>query len=178
MNEPAGTTKSPLANVSDALQPAHEPEIEHPRTAGAPFAPSPIATPLRELMTPLSSSPIPFSSGRNERAPTSAAPSLQATVETAPPSPCIEPVKIEQDDPAVVALENGREDGRGNHEERLEYREQEGTGNVRESSILYYVPPSPGQVERGEPLTGWLWEPPWLRRKVTEFAQRNMRGDQ
>ena len=181
MNVAAGTTKSPLAKNPDASSspPVHEPEVENPRTSETLLAPPSIVTPLRGLMTPPSPSPMPSSSGQKESASSFAAPSsLQATVETAPPTPCVGPVKGEPDDPAAVALQEGPEEGREDHEGGPEDREQESISDMEEPPTLFYVQPSPEQIQRGEPLTGWLCEPGWLRRRVRDFAQQNMRGEQ
>lgn len=177
MNEPPGMTESPVDDDPGTLPPVHEPEVELPRTAG--FLPTPVsaATSLLAPITPPWSSPLPPSSGRKSVASSRASPSLfQATVESAPPTPRIGPAEVGDEDPSAVALD-GRE---GSSEESVEERgdrEQERPGSMREPPTLIYLPPSPGQIRRGEPVTGWLCEPGWIRRRLRDFTQGNMQGD-
>ncbi|KAG6357374.1 hypothetical protein INS49_013251 [Diaporthe citri] len=175
MNEPAGITKSPVFVNPFAAPPMNEPDVEHPRSREDIPTPFSAATPLQAFITPPWSSPLPPSSGQEGGVSQS---SLQATVETAPPTPCMDPVKVDQDDPAPVALEEGRED---RNEDRVEGHgdpQQDSPGGIGEPPTLFYVQPSPEQIQRGEPLTGWLCEPQWLRRRLRDLTRGNMQGDQ
>lgn len=163
-----------------------EPEVEHPRTNGALAEPLWAATPpLRAPMTPpSSSSPLPpGGSDQHSGASMYFSPSrLQATVESAPPSPSTGSVSVGPDDPAAaVVLEEGQqaEEQQGNEHQGEESRGREGSpvGGVGEPPALVYVQPSPEQMLRGEPLTGWLCDPEWLRRRVRDFTLVGMQGD-
>lgn len=179
MNEPAGVTVLPVNDKSGALPPTHEPEIELARAAE--FVPTPVsaATSLLAPITPPCFSPLPPNSVHRRVASGRASPSLfQATVESAPPTPHIEPAEGGHDESAPFALDERSEEGHENRMEERGEREQEVPGGVGEPPTLIYVPPSPGQIQRGEPLTGWLCEPGWIRRRFRDFTQGNMRGDQ
>lgn len=179
MNEPLGIKVLPVNDNPDAPPPIHEPEVELPRAAELLPTPASAATSLLAPITPPWFSPLPPSLVQRGGGSVRASPSLfQATVESAPPTPRIEPEETGREDPAAFALEEGPEEG---HEDRMEERgdrEQERPGGVGEPPTLIYVPPSPGQIRRGEPLTGWLCEPGWIRRRLRDFTQGNMRGDQ
>lgn len=155
-----------------ALWQVHEPEVERPRTNEALAEPLWVPTPLRAPITPPSSSPIPPGSEQQSGTSRYFSPSrLQATVESAPPSPSIDPVSVAPNDPPAVVLEDGHEEERGNEHQGKESRDrQERPGGVGEPPALVYVQPSPEQMQRGEPLTGWLCDPEWLRRRVREFT--------
>lgn len=179
MNGPAAIMESTVISNPYAAPPMDEPDVEHPRSREDIPTPFSAATSLRAFITPPWSSPLPPSSGQKSDASSCASPSpLQATVETAPPTPCIDPVKVDQDDPAPVALEEGREEGNENHTEGHEDRGQDNPGGMGEPPTLFYLQPSPGQIQRGEPLTGWLCEPEWLRRRLRDLTLGNMQGDQ
>lgn len=175
MKEPSGITVLPVDDNPDAPPPIHEPDVELPRAAELLPSPFSAATSLLAPITPPWLSPLPPSSVHRRVASGRASPNLfQATVESAPPTPHIEPAEDGHDDPAPSALEERSEEG---HEKdrvggRGE-REQEADG-VGEPPTLIYVPPSPGQIQRGEPLTGWLCEPGWIRRRLRDFTQGNM----
>lgn len=129
-------------------------------------------------MTPPSSSPLPPGSEQQSGASRYFSPSrLQATVESAPPSPSIEPVKVASDDPAAVVLEEELE-GKENEHQGGESRDGQSQAGVGEPPALVYVQPSPEQMQRGEPLTGWLCDPEWLRRRVRDFTLRSTQGNQ
>lgn len=182
MNEPIGLTETPVVNNPDGLVRAGEPEVENPRTNKIPVSPLWTATPLRAPMAPPSSSPPPPGSEQPGRAFSYFSPSplhFQATVESAPPTPSTEPVKVGQDDSAAFVLEEGREEG-GNEDQMEESgdRKPESSGGVGEPPALVYVQPSPGQLESGVPLTGWLCDPEWLRRRFRDFTLGNMQGNQ
>lgn len=175
MNEPPGITALPVDSNPDALSPIHEPDVELPRAADLLPTPVSAATSLLAPITPPWFSPLLPSSVQGRVASGRASPSLfQATVESAPPTPRIEPVEAGHDAPAPSALEEDPEEGR---EDRMEERggpEQERLGGMGEPPTLIYVPPTPGQILRGEPLTGWLCEPGWIRRRLRDFTQGNM----
>jgi hypothetical protein len=155
-----------------------EPEIEQSRANEAPVSPRWAATPLRAPMTPSSSLPSPSECAQPGR--TSSCFSLghlhfQATVESAPPTPSIESEKAGQDDlPASAAspgLVEGQQEG-GNEDDHTEgngFRENEDRGHIGEPPALVYVRPSPQQLESGVPLTGWLCDPEWLRRRLSDL---------
>lgn len=175
MKEPAGITVLPVDENPDAPAPIHEPDVELPRAAELLPSPFSAATSLLAPITPPWLSPLPPSSVHRRVASGRASPSLfQATVESAPPTPHIEPAEGGHDDPAPFALEARSEEGHEDRMEELGEREQEGPGGVVEPPTLIYVPPSPGQIQRGEPLTGWLCEPGWIRRRLRDFTQGNV----
>lgn len=179
MNGPAGITESPVSTNPFAPRPVDEPDVENPRSREDIPTPFSAVTPLRAFITPPWSSPLPSSSGQKSGASIYASPSpLQATVETAPPTPCIDPVKVDQDDPAPVALEEGREEGNADHTEGRRDQAQDSPGGIGEPPTLFYLQPSPGQIRRGEPMTGWLCEPEWVRRRLRDLTRGNMQGDQ
>lgn len=177
MREPAGITKSPVHINPFAAPPVNEPDVENPRSREDLPTPFSAATPLRAV-TPPWSSPLPPSTGQRGGASSCASPSpLQATVETAPPTPCMDPVKVDQDDPAPVALEGALEKGNEDNTEGQGDRHQDSRGGAEEPPTLFYVQPSPEQIRRGEPLTGWLCEPEWLRRRLRDWTRGNMQRD-
>lgn len=179
MNGPAGITESPVFINPFAAPPVNEPDVEHPRSREDIPTPFSAGTPLRAFITPPWSSLLPPRSRQEGGASSCASPSpLQATVETAPPTPCMDPVKVDQDDLAPVALEGGLEKGNENHTEGHRDREQDSRDGTGEPPTLFYVQPTPGQIRRGEPLTGWLCEPEWLRRRIRDLTRGNMQGDQ
>lgn len=179
MNEPLGIKVLPVNENPDALPPVHEPEIELSRAAELLPTSVSAATSLLAPITPPWFSPLPPSPVQRCGGSVRASPSLfQATVESAPPTPRIEPAEVGHGDPAPFALEEGPDEGHEDPMEERREREQERPGGVGEPPTLIYVPPSPGQILRGEPLTGWLCEPGWIRRRLRDFTQGNMRGDQ
>lgn len=171
MNEPAGMTESPVDDDPGTQPPVHEPGVELPRTADFLPTPASAATSLLAPITPPWSSSLPPSSRQKSVASSDASPSLfQATVEGAPPTPRIGPVEVGDDDPSAVAPD-GLEGASEHRTEEREDWEQERPGGMGEPPTLIYLPPSPGQVRRGEPLTGWLCEPGWVRRRLRDFTQ-------
>jgi hypothetical protein len=177
MNEPTGLAGTPpVAKDVDGLLRAEEPEVEHPRTNQVSASPLCTPTPLRAPMTP----PPGSGSERTGSAFGYFSPSpllFQATVESAPPTPSTEPAKVVgRDDPATAAvLEEGRAEG---GDEDQGDRKHVGPGAVGEPPALVYVQPSPGQLERGVPVTGWLCDPEWLRRRFRDFTLGNVQGNQ
>lgn len=179
MNEPAGTTESPAFIDPFVAPPGNEPDVEHPRSREDIPTPFSADTPLRAFITPPWSSPLPPRSRQEGVASGCASPSpLQATVETAPPTPCMDSVKVDQDDLAPAALERGPEKANEDDTEGHGDRGPDSRGSTDEPPTLFYVQPSPGQIQRGEPLTGWLCEPEWLRRRLRDLTMGNMQGDQ
>lgn len=179
MNEPSGVTEPPVANSRTALAPADEPEVELPRASEDLPTPLSALTPLRAPITPPWSSSLPPSSG--QRGSASNFPSLsplQATVESAPPSPYMDPVKVDRYEPEPIALEGGQDEGSDDHTEGRGDGEQDGPGDVGEPPTLLYVPPNPGQIQRGEPISGWLCEPAWIRRVLRDLGQGDTQGDE
>lgn len=178
MNEPVGNAVLPVDDNRDALPTIQEPDVELPRAADLLPTPVSAATSIFASSPTQWFSPLPPCSVQRRVASGRASPSLfQATVESAPPTPRIEPVEAGHDAIAPSALEEDPEEGR---EDRMEERggpEQERLGGMGEPPTLIYVPPTPGQIQRGEPLTGWLCEPGWIRRRLRDFTQGNMRGD-
>lgn len=76
-------------------------------------------------------------------------------------------------------LEEGQgqaEEPGNEHQEGKESRDGQESpdGVVGEPPALVYVQPSPEQMQRGEPLTGWLCDPEWLRRRVRDFTLADM----
>lgn len=158
-----------------------DPEPENPRTAAALASPLWMATPPRAPSTPaLSSSPPSGSehSGTALRYLSLSPLHLQATVESAPPTPSTGPAKVEGDEPAAISLEEGRKEEEHDEDPADENggTEQEGPGGVGEPPALVYVEPSPGQLERGVPVTGWLCDPEWLRCRFMDFTLGNAGG--
>lgn len=177
-----GNTGRPEAPVADYLirdfSVMGESEVENPRTNAALASPLWMATPLRAPSTPPSSTPTPSSvsehSGPALRYISPSPLHFQATVESAPPTPTTGPVKADQDDPAVISLEEGREEDQADKSGGT--KEEGPDGGVGEPPALVYVQPDPGQLESGVPLTGWLCDPEWLRRRLREFTLGNSQG--
>ncbi|KAG8162894.1 hypothetical protein KVR01_007372 [Diaporthe batatas] len=183
MYQPASRSRTPVATGYDSFITGDEPDVEQPRTSGAPASPLWIATPLRAPSTPASSSPPP--SGGSEHSGTAllhTTPSplhFQATVESAPPTPSTGPLKAGRDEPAVTSPEEEREEERAENqlEEGGDTRQEGMGGNITEPPALVYVEPAPGQLERGVPLTGWLCDPAWLRQRLRHLTMGNTEGN-
>lgn len=180
MNEPVGAAESPLGKDQDADPPVHEPDVELPRARED--LPTPVSV-ASSLLAPSSItpwfSPLSPSSGHMGGASRRGSPNpFQATVESAPPSPRIEPVEAAHYDPAPHGLEEGWKEGNEDHLEARRDRQHNRPGVVGEPPTLIYVPQSPGQIRRGEPVTGWLCEPGWIRRRFRHFTPGDVEGDQ
>lgn len=179
MNEPFGAAEALVANNPATLPPGDEPDVELPRASDDPPTPLSGLTPLRASITPPWSSPLPSSSGqRGDASNFPSLRSLQATVESAPPSPYMDPVKVDRYEPEQIALGGGEDQESDDHTEGRGDGEQDGPGGVGEPPTLLYVPPNPGQIQRGEPISGWLCEPAWLRRVLGGLGQGDTQGDE
>lgn len=186
MIEPAGVTESSLANNPGTVPVLkQEPEVEHPRASNIPPALLSAACPLPASNLDSLPSPLPPSSGQHGDGGCTKSGPFQTTVETAPPTPVMQPVRTGRDTPAAVKLEESRDERHGNQKERHGSRDQghggrgqDSPADMREPPALLYMQPSPEQIRRGEPLTGWLCEPGWFRRRIRDFTPGNIRGNQ
>lgn len=162
--EPAGVPKSPLTNPPQTVPPVHKPKPTHPVAKDDP------ASPLSKPQTNQKQShisPMSIQDGQRRHP-------LQATVETAPPSPAMEPLRLDQDEPAVAAVGLKLKEGQVDREKGQRGAEQGMPAGVIEPPAICYMQPSPEQVQRGEPLRGWLCEPEWFRRRVRDLTHRDL----
>lgn len=187
MNQPAGGPRTPVdtGRFDDfPIFMGPERDIEQPRTNAAPASPLWTATPLRASSAAPSPTPTPSASEHSGSAMGYIPPSplhFQATVESAPPTPSTGPVGSGQDEPAVITLEeelqaDHREEDPAGGSGGGAKEEGSGGGGMGEPPALVYVQPSPGQLESGVPVSGWLCDPEWLRRRLREFTLGDAQG--
>ncbi|KAI3396507.1 hypothetical protein diail_12127 [Diaporthe ilicicola] len=168
--ETAGIPESPSTDHPDSVPTADEPDATHPMTQDVP------ALPLSRPQTPPGHSPLPqISKQEGQRSHVVGVP-LQATVETAPPSPATQPSRLGQDEPvaaaAAAAAEQKLEKSQDDKKKEKRGGEQARSADVREPPTLCYMQPTPEQIQRGEPLRGWLCEPEWFRRRIRDLTQK------